>query len=107
MAGCKNCTKKFQGRCDCCYLVDGIETIKEIVFCKTCDAYICKTCQGSWFKRSIAYFIKKLTNADPVTQPITDADTAQEKADWLDQRSEDFSFEQLEGDTSKQPGTDS
>ncbi len=69
---CKNCTGKFQGRCDCCYLVDGTEKIKEVVFCEKCDAFICKECQSNWLKRSIAYFVKKITKAEPVDQPVMD-----------------------------------
>lgn len=66
---CKNCSGKFQGRCDCCYLVDNTQTVKEVVFCEKCNAYICKPCQKNWIKRSVAYFIKKLSNAKPLEQP--------------------------------------
>jgi hypothetical protein len=68
---CKDCTGKYQGRCDCCYIVDGIDTIKEVVYCNTCDAFICKPCQNNWIKRSIAYLFKKLTpRGIAATQPI-------------------------------------
>jgi hypothetical protein len=69
--GCKNCTGKFQGRCDCCYLVDGDETFKDVVLCGTCNAYICKPCKKNWIKRSVAYLVKKFTPDIPLPeQPI-------------------------------------
>ena len=68
---CKNCTGNFQGRCDCCYIVDGIDTIKEVVYCNTCDAFICKSCQNNWVKRSIAYLVRKFSPNDvAAVQPI-------------------------------------
>jgi hypothetical protein len=49
--------------------VDNDSTFKEVVECKDCNAYICKPCQKNWFKRGVAYFLKKLGNPVAV-QPI-------------------------------------
>ncbi len=59
--GCKNCSGKFQGQCDCCLLVDGDKTFKEVVRCEDCNAFICKKCDKNWIKRSIAYLLKKFS----------------------------------------------
>jgi hypothetical protein len=67
MPKCKEC-KSFQGRCDACFIVEGITTIKEVVFCEDCSAYICLSCQNNWFKRGVAYFLTKL-GVKKVQQP--------------------------------------
>jgi len=59
--GCKSCSKHTQGVCDVCQLVDGNSEIKVVVFCKQCDAWICKNCENNWFRRSVAYFKRKFT----------------------------------------------
>ena len=79
MSNCKDCPS-FQGRCDSCYIVEGITTIKEVTFCKDCNAYICDSCRDNWIKRGVAYFLNKL-GVKKVMQPeitreeiITDAE---------------------------------
>lgn len=57
--GCTKC-ESIQGRCDCCYYVDGDETFKAVVYCPDCKAYICKNCKNNWFKRSEAYLKRKV-----------------------------------------------
>ena len=76
---CKNCSGYFQGRCDCCYLVDGTETIKEVFYCEDCEAFICKSCKSNWLKRSAAYFLKKLGN------PIAEQPAIEESIDEFQQ----------------------
>lgn len=58
--GCKTCGPQTQGQCDVCLLCDGDESFKVVVFCGTCDAYICKPCEKNWLKRAEAYFKRKL-----------------------------------------------
>lgn len=50
----------MQGQCDCCFLVRNDTTFKEVVFCEQCNANICKECDRNWFKRGVAYFLRKL-----------------------------------------------
>jgi superfamily II helicase len=67
MPKCKECPS-FQGRCDSCFIVDGTENIKEVTFCKDCEAYICNDCRDNWIKRGIAYFEIKFGLAKHVEQ---------------------------------------
>lgn len=61
--GCNSCGSKFQGVCDCCKLVDGDVTIKQVYFCETCQAYICANCENKGFRRGVAAVIDKTTKA--------------------------------------------
>ena len=57
---CKDCTSNIQGQCDACKLIDGDDSFKMVIYCKTCDAYICLYCKKDWLRRSAAYFMQKL-----------------------------------------------
>lgn len=46
--------------CDVCLLVDNDKTIKEVTYCKECNAYICTECYPNWFRRGMAAIKQKL-----------------------------------------------
>lgn len=54
---CKNCGTKTAGICDVCRLVDGDKGVKWVVYCPTCEAYICETCEGNRAKRAAAMLL--------------------------------------------------
>ena len=42
-------------RCECCYLVDGDERIKQTRYCTFCQAFICDACWNDGAKRTQAF----------------------------------------------------
>ena len=47
--------------CDVCQILDHDKSLKEVHYCHTCDAYICKDCENNWLRRGIAAIKLKLT----------------------------------------------
>jgi hypothetical protein len=50
--------------CDVCALLDGDERLKaDVVWCQTCQAYLCQPCRFSPWRRFLAAWKRKLTRA--------------------------------------------
>lgn len=47
------------GTCLVCDILDGNKQKKEVGWCNTCQAHICKECEDNWIRRGAA-FLEKL-----------------------------------------------
>ena len=65
MKSCYKCNngnppKWIKGICDVCKLLKKDETEKDVYYCNTCQANICKQCEKKYASRIIAAVIKKI-----------------------------------------------
>jgi len=54
MSKCKNRI------CEVCYLIDGDTKAKDVEYCETCKACICKECRPNLFRRGKAAILKQI-----------------------------------------------
>lgn len=45
--------------CRVCELLDNDKTIKDVTYCETCDAMMCKECEGNWLRRGRAAILEE------------------------------------------------
>jgi hypothetical protein len=50
------------GTCEVCYYANGIASAKEVKFCNTCKAWICKDCADKYLLRTKAAVTKFFIN---------------------------------------------
>lgn len=44
----------MRAKCDVCAILDKDNSIKEVFFCKECNANICRECEPNWLRRGMA-----------------------------------------------------